>query len=151
MSWLAGVRQLNLPQAEVKVIFVNARAQPLSHILNPGDDEPYAPMELCTLRHLHLPASAGVGYATQHAEFCRKLPKKLFRRGETGPAASPLDYSPSYSAVMLIFLVRFSASAVLGRVTVKMPFLKAASTLSPSTSQRSGMVRWKEPYERSTR
>ena len=32
------VRQLNLPQAEVRVIFVNARAQPLSHVLNPGDE-----------------------------------------------------------------------------------------------------------------
>ena len=32
------VRQLNLPQAEVKVIFVNARAQPLSYILYPGDE-----------------------------------------------------------------------------------------------------------------
>ncbi|MBI1881407.1 MAG: MoaD/ThiS family protein [Chloroflexi bacterium] len=32
------VRQLDLPQAEVKVIFVNARAQPLSYVLNPGDE-----------------------------------------------------------------------------------------------------------------
>jgi molybdopterin converting factor small subunit len=32
------VKQLNLPQAEVKVVFVNARAQPLSYVLNPGDE-----------------------------------------------------------------------------------------------------------------
>lgn len=32
------VRQLNLPQAEVKVVFVNARAQPLSYVLQPDDE-----------------------------------------------------------------------------------------------------------------
>lgn len=32
------VRQLDLPQAEVRVIFVNARAQPLSYVLNSGDE-----------------------------------------------------------------------------------------------------------------
>jgi molybdopterin converting factor small subunit len=32
------VSQLHLPQAEVKVIFVNARAQPLSYVLHPGDE-----------------------------------------------------------------------------------------------------------------
>jgi len=32
------VRQLHLPPQEVKVIFVNARAQPLSYSLNPDDE-----------------------------------------------------------------------------------------------------------------
>lgn len=32
------VRQLNLPQTEVKVIFVNARAQLPSYVLNPDDE-----------------------------------------------------------------------------------------------------------------
>jgi molybdopterin synthase sulfur carrier subunit len=32
------IRQLNLPQDEVKVVFVNARAQSLAYILNPGDE-----------------------------------------------------------------------------------------------------------------
>ena len=32
------IRQLNLPQEEVKVVFVNARAQPLTYILNPADE-----------------------------------------------------------------------------------------------------------------
>lgn len=32
------VRQLNLPEAEVKVSFVNARAQLLSYVLHPGDE-----------------------------------------------------------------------------------------------------------------
>ncbi len=32
------VKQLHLPQEEVKVTFVNARAQPLSYVLN-ADDE----------------------------------------------------------------------------------------------------------------
>ncbi len=32
------VRQLNLPQAEVKVALVNARAQPLSYVLQPDDE-----------------------------------------------------------------------------------------------------------------
>ena len=32
------VGQLNLPQTEVKVVFVNARAQPLSYVLKPDDE-----------------------------------------------------------------------------------------------------------------
>lgn len=32
------MRQLNLPREEVKVIFVNGRAQPLSYALKPGDE-----------------------------------------------------------------------------------------------------------------
>jgi len=32
------VRQLNLPQEEVNIIFVNARAQSLSYVLNPDDE-----------------------------------------------------------------------------------------------------------------
>jgi molybdopterin synthase sulfur carrier subunit len=32
------VGQLNLPQEEVRVIFVNARAQPLSYVLNSADE-----------------------------------------------------------------------------------------------------------------
>lgn len=31
-------RQLNLPGQEVKTVFVNGRAQPLSHVLKPGDE-----------------------------------------------------------------------------------------------------------------
>jgi sulfur carrier protein ThiS len=32
------IRRLDLPQAEVKVVYVNARAQPLTYVLNPGDE-----------------------------------------------------------------------------------------------------------------
>lgn len=32
------VKELNLPQEEVKVVFVNARAQPLSYVLNSADE-----------------------------------------------------------------------------------------------------------------
>jgi molybdopterin converting factor small subunit len=32
------VRQLNLPQEEVNIIYVNARAQSLSYVLSPGDE-----------------------------------------------------------------------------------------------------------------
>ena len=36
-------RQLNLPQEEVKVVFVNARAQPLSYVLNSADEVGFFP------------------------------------------------------------------------------------------------------------
>ena len=32
------VRQMKLPQAEINLIYVNARAQPLTYILNPADE-----------------------------------------------------------------------------------------------------------------
>jgi molybdopterin converting factor small subunit len=32
------VRQLDLPEAEVRMIYVNARAQPLTCVLNSGDE-----------------------------------------------------------------------------------------------------------------
>ena len=32
------VRQMKLPQAEINLIYVNARAQPLTYVLNPADE-----------------------------------------------------------------------------------------------------------------
>lgn len=67
------------------------------------------------------------------------------------PAASLGSVQFSYSALMAIFFVSLMAFAVFGRVTVSTPFLNVASALSVSTSRGSGIVRLKDPYERSIR
>jgi len=50
-----------------------------------------------------------------------------------------------YSAFTEIFFVSFIAFAVLGRMTVRTPFLNAAFTVAGSSSEGRGMVRLKEP------
>ncbi len=54
-------------------------------------------------------------------------------------------------ALTSIFFAGFCASGFLGRVTVRTPFLNAASILSASTSSGICMRRSNEPYRRSER
>jgi hypothetical protein len=66
-------------------------------------------------------------------------------------APPPVSHHECYSAFMATFFVSLITCFVFGRFTMSTPFSKEASAFSASISTGSGMVRVKEPKERSLR